>query len=288
GPPSSVDFGTIYMLTFKPVMIKLTKTAGPVRVAPGDPVEIKGLLFTVGGPAASVTVGAFAATNVLVENPETLDLVTPIDLSPGTLNDVTLTTEDATTSTLPRAWLGDFLDVPTEDPNHDFVERVFRAQLMNGCGGGNFCQAGTLERGDLVVLALKAKHGPAWAPPACTGQFHDVRCPGPQADWIEASVAEWIAEPCGPHRFCPHQKIRRETLPEIVLKTAQGSDFEPPGCTGIFRDVPCPSRFADGIEELYREGVVEVCQDSPLRYCPKGDVDRVSMARFAARAFRLP
>jgi hypothetical protein len=160
--------------------------------------------------------------------------------------------------------------------------------VMEGCGAGNFCQTGTLDRGDYTILALKAKHGPAWAPPACSGQFHDVRCPGPEADWIEAAVREGIAEACARNRFCPNQELRRETMPELLLKTEHGGDYTPPPCTGIFRDVRCGSKFAAAIEQLYREGVVEACTTDPIRYCPDRDVDRVSMARYAVKAFRLP
>ena len=280
--------GTIYILTFKPIMIKLKKTAGPVRVAPGDPVEIDGLLFTVGGRVPALTFGGLPATDVVVENPETLDLLTPVDLASGSLNDVTLTMEDGTVSTLPRAWLADFLDVPTEDPNHDDIERVFRARLMAGCGQGNFCQGGTVDRATLVTMALKAKHGPAWAPPACTGEFRDVACPGPEADWVEDAVAEGIAQPCSRNRFCPDKELTRETLPEILLLTEHGSAYVPPSCTGTFKDVPCPGPDADAIEQVYREGIVEACSSNGKRYCPDKAVDRGPMAEYAAKAFRLP
>jgi uncharacterized repeat protein (TIGR03803 family) len=280
--------GTVFRWSGPLAVHKLLPKAGPVFVAPGVPVQIRGGVFPVGGAPPPVKFGGLHATNVVVVDPQTIELLTPVDLSPGALYDVTVTAEDGTETTLERAWLGDFLDVPTEDPNHDYVERVFRARIMDGCGDGNFCQSGTVNRGDFTMIALKAKHGPVWVPPSCTGQFRDVACPGPQADWIEEAVAEGVIDTCNPHKFCPTRALTKETLPAAMLKTEHGSDYEPLGCTGIFGDVECPSRYADAIEQLYNEGVTESCSTDPLLYCPKSRLTRGPMAESAAKGFRLP
>ena len=60
-------------------------------------------------------------------------------LSAGSLNDVLVTNPDETLALYERAWLADFLDVPQDDPFHDFVERIVRRGVTVGCGGGNYC-----------------------------------------------------------------------------------------------------------------------------------------------------
>jgi hypothetical protein len=74
----------------------------------------------------------------------------------------------------------------------------------------------------------------------------------------------------------------------FLLKTEHGSGYTPPGCTGIFGDVACPSPFADWIERLYAENVTGGCQVSPLLYCPGSSVLRGQMAAFLSKTFNLP
>ena len=281
--------GTIYTLipSSGRTVLRLTPTAGPVLVRPGDPVQIHGGVFPV-GEVPSVLVGGLPASNVQLLDQQDINAATPPDLAPGTLNEIIIVLPDGTQASLEKAWMADFLDVPQSDRRHGSVERVFRAGLMDGCGGGNFCEAGTTDRAALVTMSLKAKHGPAWAPPSCTGVFKDVACPGPQADWVEDAVAEGIAQPCGRDRFCPDRKLTRDDEAAILLKTEHGGDYVPPACTGIFKDVKCPGPQADAIEQAYDEGVVGACATSPLRYCPNGRVERGALAESVAKAYRLP
>jgi uncharacterized repeat protein (TIGR03803 family) len=282
------DMGSVFSFDFSPlVIVRLVPTAGPVRVAPGDPVQIHGEGFPVGA-LVSVTIGGLPATDVQVLDSQTISALTPVDLPPGTLNDVSVTSPAGTEETIQALWLGDFLDVPATDPRHDFVEKVFRDRIMDACGGGNFCEGTAVDRAAITMIALKARHGSGYTPPACTGEFRDVPCPGPEADWVEDAVAEGIAQPCSRNRFCPDKKLTRETLPEILLLTEHGSAYVPPSCTGIFKDVPCPGPNADAIEQVYREGIVEACSSNGKRYCSDKAVDRGPMAEYAAKAFRLP
>jgi hypothetical protein len=256
-------------------------------VRPGDPVQIHGGIFPV-GEVPQVLVGGLPASNVQLIDQENISAATPPDLAPGTLNEIIIVPPDGTQASLENAWMADFLDVPQSDRLHGFVERVFRAGLMDGCGGGNFCESGTVDRASLVTMSLKAKHGPAWAPPACTGVFKDVACPGPQADWVEDAVAEGVAQPCGRDRFCPDRKLARDEIADILLKTEHGADYVPPACGEIFKDVKCPGPSANAVEQLYNEGAVEACTTDPLRYCPNRHVERGTIAEAVARAYRLP
>ena len=56
----------------------------------------------------------------------------------------------------------------------------------------------------MAVFVWKDQHGDE-PPPACTGVFADVPCPGGfAADYIEAIAAEGVTAGCGGGNFCPN------------------------------------------------------------------------------------
>jgi hypothetical protein len=140
----------------------------------------------------------------------------------------------------------------------------------------------------MAVFLLKAEHGSAYVPPACTGIFGDVVCPGQFADWIEQLYAEGITGGCGGGNYCPSAAVTRAQMAAFLLKTEHGSSYTPPSCTGIFGDVACPSLFADWIEQLYAEAITGGCSSDPLLYCPSSSNTRGQMAVFLVKTFNLP
>jgi len=53
----------------------------------------------------------------------------------------------------------------------------------------------------------------------------------------------------------------------------------------VFEDVPCPSSFADWIEQLSGEGITGGCGGG--NYCPLSPVTRGQMAAFLTKTFDL-
>ena len=182
----------------------------------------------------------------------------------------------------------DFLDVPPGDPFHDYVISVARAGITAGCGAGNYCRNNPVTRGQMAVFLLKSKYGSSYIPPACTGVFDDVTCPSTFANWIEQLFAEGITAGCGTDLYCPDDPVTRQQMAVFILRTENGSAYDPPACTGIFDDVVCPSPFADWIEKLYADAVTGGCATDPLRYCPTSANTRGQMAVFLTKAFELP
>jgi plastocyanin len=247
----------------------------------GDPFTIAGTNFVSG---ASVSVGGVAATGVSVPDSMTISATTPV-LSPGTLNDVTVTNPDTQSATLTQGWFADFLDVPQSDIFHGDVETIFRDGITAGCGGGNYCRNDPVSRAQMAVFLLKAEHGSGYTPPVCTGIFPDVPCPSLFADWIEQLFAEGITGGCGGGNYCPSDPVRRDQMAAFLLKAEHGSGYTPPACTGIFPDVPCPSLFADWIEQLFAEGITGGCGGG--NYCPNNPNTRGQMAVFLVKTFGL-
>ncbi len=102
-----------------------------------------------------------------------------------------------------------FPDVACPSTFADWIEALAAEGITGGCGGGNYCPGNPVLRQQMAVFLLKAEHGSAYAPPACTGAFVDVACPSSFADWIEQLAAENITGGCGGGNFCPTNTVTR-------------------------------------------------------------------------------
>ncbi|HYX21136.1 MAG TPA: S-layer homology domain-containing protein [Thermoanaerobaculia bacterium] len=106
--------------------------------------------------------------------------------------------------------------------------------------------------------------------------------------YVEDIFHNGITGGCGAGVYCPTSSVTRAQMAAFLLKAEHGAGYVPPTCTGIFADVPCPSLFADWIEELYSEGITGGCGTSPLTYCPSNAVTRAQMAAFLLKAQHGP
>ncbi len=238
--------GAIYRLSTNAVTVnEVSPTSGPA--AGGTALDVLGGGFA---DSATVMVGGAPGSDLTILGTSFLYLSTP-PLSPGTLNDLSVTVPDpglvTATAARPKAFLADFADVPQLDPFHDFVEKIFRRGITAGCGGGNYCSQDAVTRAQMAVFLLKAEHGSTYAPPACAGVFGDVPCPSLYADWIEQLAAEGITAGCGGDNYCPSLPVTRAQMAVFLLKTKHGSAFVPPPCAGHLRRraLPEPLRRLD-------------------------------------------
>jgi hypothetical protein len=245
-------------------------------------VTISGAGFQV---PTSVVFGSSAASSVVFGGPDEITATSP-SLEPGTVSPVVVVNGDLSTGGIGDGWFADFLDVPSEDPFHDAIEELVRRGISAGCGGGNYCPASSVTRAQVAVLLLRAEHGKDWVPPPCRGLFADVACPSGFADWIERLADEGIAGGCGGGNYCPNDAVRRDQMAPLLLKTEHGPGYAPPACAGVFTDVPCPSLFADWIEQLVAESVTAGCGGG--NYCPDSPNTRGQMAVFLTKTFPLP
>jgi uncharacterized repeat protein (TIGR03803 family) len=179
----------------------------------------------------------------------------------------------------------DFADEPPSDLAYSYVCTLGRNRITSGCGGGNYCPASPVRRDQMAVFLLKAKHGSSYLPPACTGIFTDVPCPGTFTNWIEELFHEGITGGCGGGNYCPASPVRRDQMAVFLLKAEHGSSYTPPACTGIFADVQCPGTFAAWIEQLFHESITGGCGGGD--YCPANPNTRGQMAVFLTKTFNL-
>ena len=178
-----------------------------------------------------------------------------------------------------------FADVPTSLNFYPFIENIFHNGITGGCGGSNYCPTTSVNRGQMAVFLLKAKHGSQYVPPPCTGIFPDVDCGLPFGAWIEELYHEGITGGCGGGNYCPNNPVTRAQMAVFLLKSEHGSTYVPPPCHGEFGDVVCPSQFADWIEELAAESVTGGCGGGD--YCPGNPNTRGQMAVFLVKTFGL-
>ena len=189
-----------------------------------------------------------------------------------------------------KAWTlhigNSFSDVPRSNPFFRFVETLLHRGVTGGCGGANFCPAGSTTREQMAVFALVAREGAGYAPPACTTPvFNDVPASSPFCRWVEELARRGVASGCGGGSFCPTAAVTRDQMAVLVLRTLDPA-LNPPACTTpVFADVPASSPFCRWIEELARRGIVSGCGGG--NYCPSAAVTREQMGVFLGLTFGL-
>ena len=175
--------------------------------------------------------------------------------------------------------------MPVSNIFHADILTIATAGITAGCGGADYCPDGSVRRDQMAVFLLKSEHGSAYAPPACSGVFTDVPCPGTYTDWIEQLASEGVTSGCGTAIYCPASTVTRAQMAVFLLKTLLGQAYVPPAPAGIFADVPAGAFAANFIEDLYNRNITGGCASNPLRYCPDNPVLRAPMATFLVRTF---
>jgi len=122
----------------------------------------------------------------------------------------------------PPACSGAFADVPCPSQYANWIEELAAEGITGGCGGGNYCPLDPVTRQQMAVFLLKAEHGSAYAPPACSANpFPDVACPSQYANWIKQLVGESITGGCTGGNYCPANPVTRAQMAVFLTKTFQ-------------------------------------------------------------------
>jgi uncharacterized repeat protein (TIGR01451 family)/CSLREA domain-containing protein len=284
---SVMESTTVTLVTIS----NLVPTSGPP--AGGTMITIIGSHFQSG---AAVRVGGADATSVVVVNGTTITATVPA-LAAGALYDVAVTNPDTSSGLLVKGWLADFGDVSAAYLYHNAIEKIFRAGITTGCGGGNYCPNLPITRNAMAAFILRGKHGGSYVAPDPTGDYWaDVTTSTFLARWMEQFGREGITTGCGPGpggkpNFCPTAQVTRDGMSVFLLRGKNGSTFLPPVATGnVFCDVLISTFLARWMEELKVENITQGCgagSCGKLNFCPVGTVTRGEMAPFLVRAFGL-
>ncbi|HSK79693.1 MAG TPA: S-layer homology domain-containing protein [Thermoanaerobaculia bacterium] len=183
-----------------------------------------------------------------------------------------------------------FPDVPASATYWGAVQGLYSAEITSGCGGGAYCPNSLVTRAEMAAFLLRARRGPAFAPPAASGIFSDVSIGFWAAPWIEQLYNDGLTTGCAtsPLQYCPNNNVNRAEMAIFLLRAKYGPGYTPPPATGLFTDVPASHWAAPWIEQLYDENITTGCGTNPLRYCPGDLATRWQMAFFLVRTFGLP
>jgi len=185
-----------------------------------------------------------------------------------------------------------FLDVPYSTASFwNYIEAIENAGITLGCSIGFYCPNNQIQRAEMAVFLVRAKHGAAFVPPPATGTvFTDVPADFWAAAHIEQLYRDGITQGCAvnPARFCTTGNVTRAEMATFLTRVKYGVDYAPPAPQGVFQDVPTSYWAAASIEQMYRDGVTNGCSATGPQYCPEGKVIRSQMAKFLAVVFNLP
>ncbi len=119
----------------------------------------------------------------------------------------------------PPVYQNIFTDVTFNDYNAFYIQGIFDLGITAGCGTNIYCPGNPVTRAQMSVFLVKATEGSDFVPPACTGVFADVPCPGGFAvDYIEYLASQNVTAGCGGGNFCPTQNITNGQMATFLVK----------------------------------------------------------------------
>jgi hypothetical protein len=190
-----------------------------------------------------------------------------------------------------------FRDVPTDDWAYTWIERLYDADLTNGCFHDplRYCPTNNVTRAEMAKFILTAINGPQYDPIDASGIFVDVPYEEENIwylDWVDELYRAGLTDGCSPTslRYCPDASVSRAEMAKFILTAIEGKEYSPdslqPGEDTGFEDVEPDYWAAPWIKELNERGLTDGCQTN--LYCPLAPVTRAQMAKFIMTAFNIP
>ena len=253
------------------------------RAAGGAAVTARGSHFR----GAGLSFGGLPGIYSLDPDQATLTWLAPA-LPAGTLNDVTVTNQDATSATLAAGWFADFLDVAGDTSSTTTSRRSFANGITAGCGGGNYCPTRPVTRAQMAVFLLKAKHGATTSRRPARAVFADVPCPGAvRAPGSSSSPPRASPAAAADGNYCPSNPVTRAQMAVFLLKPSTAPATCRPPARGVFDDVavPVPRSPTGSSSSPPRASPPAAAPASTARQTPN---TRAQMAVFLSKTFSLP
>jgi hypothetical protein len=154
----------------------------------------------------------------------------------------------------------------------DDIVWLAAAGITTGCGGGKFCPAQSVTRGQMAAFLSRGFD----LPPAPSAGFADTAGSIFAAD-IDSLFAAGITTGCGGAKFCPEQPVTRGQMAAFLGRALE----LPPAPSAGFTDT-AGSIFQADIDALFAAGITTGCGVG--QFCPEQSVTRGQMAAFLHRA----
>jgi len=187
-----------------------------------------------------------------------------------------------------------FTDVPFDYWAHDYIEALFQAGYVSGCGTNPllYCPDRVLTRAESSVFMLRGAYGTIPDPPhpaPTSPTFVDVVSSFWGYGWIESLWEDGYTSGCAadPLMYCPDGANTRAEASVFFLRIKFGVDYEPPPPTGVFSDVDQEAWYIGWVEAAYNEDLLPECNSDPLSFCPDAPIDRAWAAYMMVKAKEL-
>jgi len=114
-----------------------------------------------------------------------------------------------------------FTDVPSNDPNFQWVQKMRDLGITSGCGGTTYCPNDPVTRGQMAVFIIRARLGATttFTFPQ-TAYFTDVATDNSFYSWIQKMKQIGITSGCGPTTYCPGDSVTREEMAVFLMRGA--------------------------------------------------------------------
>jgi hypothetical protein len=115
-----------------------------------------------------------------------------------------------------------FNDVTVNTFAAAYIEALSAEGITDGCdNNGNYCPDQNINRAQMAVFLLRAKHDAGYMPPDAGGStgFNDVPIGHWADDWIKQLAAEGIAAGCGGGNYCPTGLVTRAQMAVFLVTT---------------------------------------------------------------------
>jgi hypothetical protein len=172
-----------------------------------------------------------------------------------------------------------FADVPQNHPYQQEIELLYQAGYTSGCGVDPliFCPEKPMDRAESAVFIGRGLHGAEFTPlEPETRLFFDLPLDSWAAKWAQVLWDAKFTSGCGtdPLTYCPWEGHTRAEGAVFYLRMLNGADYEPDPASGIFSDLPDEHWAAGWAEAAFNAGLIPVCADKPLQFCPDDPLDR--------------
>jgi ELWxxDGT repeat protein len=113
-----------------------------------------------------------------------------------------------------------FTDVPASYWAAGWIEQLAADGITTGCSPNHYCPDLPVNRSEMAVFLLRARHGGSYVPPhVAVSRFTDVPAGYWAQDWIEQLAVEVITTGCAPNSFCPGDSVGRDQMAAFLART---------------------------------------------------------------------
>jgi hypothetical protein len=112
-----------------------------------------------------------------------------------------------------------FADVGPTDFGFQWIQKMFELGITTGCGGGDFCPAGSVTRAEAAIFTIRARYGAtANFDVSPFGYFVDVPPGSFGYNWIQRMAMDNITTGCGALTYCPDEAATRGDMAIFIMR----------------------------------------------------------------------